>query len=83
MNMMIMSPCEISVVINVRLYDRQDEFKTGVRKETCPEIYNINPYTPSDWEMHCTRDQNVTAVKPAGVRKYTVKPAALFWGLRV
>ncbi len=28
MNMMIMSHCGISVVINVRLYDSQDELKT-------------------------------------------------------
>ncbi len=42
---MIMSHCGISVIIHVRLYDRQDELKTGVRKETYPYIYIINPYT--------------------------------------
>ncbi len=46
--MMIMSHCGISVVINVRLYDNQDELKTGARKKTCPEFYIINPYTSSD-----------------------------------
>ncbi len=57
--MMIMSHYGISVVINVRLYDRQDELKTGARKKTCPAFYMINPYTFCDWELHCTRDQNV------------------------
>ncbi len=56
---MIMSHCGISVVINVRLYDRQDKLKTGVRKKTCPEFYIINPYTPGDCELLYTRDQNV------------------------
>ncbi len=42
---MIMSHSGISVVINVRLYDSQDELKTGARKKTCPEFYIINPYT--------------------------------------
>ncbi len=32
---MIMSHYGISVVINVRLYDSQDELKTGARKKTC------------------------------------------------
>ncbi len=50
--MMIMSHYGISVVINVRLYDSQDELKTGARKKTCPD-------TSSDCELHCTRDQNV------------------------
>ncbi len=56
---MIMSHCGISVVINVRLYDRQDALKTGVRKKTCPEFYIIYQYTPSDWMLPCTRDRNV------------------------
>ncbi len=51
-NMMIMSHYGISVVINVRLYDSQDELKTGARKKTCPD-------TSSDCELHCTRDRNV------------------------
>ncbi len=59
MNMMIMSYCGISVIMNVRLYDSQDELKMGVRKKTCPEFYMINPYTFSDWELRCTREQNV------------------------
>ncbi len=50
--MMIMSHRGISVVINVRLYDSQDELKTGERKKTCPEFYIINPYTSSDCELH-------------------------------
>ncbi len=50
-NMMIMSHCGISVVINVRLYDSQDELKTGARKKTCPD-------TSSDYELHCTPDRN-------------------------
>ncbi len=50
--MMIMSHCGISVVINVRLYDSQDELKTGARKKTCPD-------TSSDYELHCTRDRTV------------------------
>ncbi len=57
--MMIMSHYGISVVVNVRLYDSQDELKTGARKKTCPEFYIINPYTSSDYELHCTRDRNV------------------------
>ncbi len=36
-NMMIMSHYGISVVINVRLYDSQDELKMGARKKTCPD----------------------------------------------
>ncbi len=60
---MIMSHYGISVVINVRLYDSQDELKTGVRKKTCPEFYIINPYTSSDCELHCTRDRNVAIMK--------------------
>ncbi len=51
-NMMIMSHSGISVVINVRLYDSQDELKTGARKKTCPD-------TSSDCELHYTREQNV------------------------
>ncbi len=47
--MMIMSHCGISAVINVRLYDKQDELKMGAHKETCPEFYMINPYMPSDF----------------------------------
>ncbi len=57
--MMIMSHCGISVVINVRLYESQDELKMGARKKTCPEFYIINPYASSDCELHCTRDRNV------------------------
>ncbi len=55
--MMIMSHCGILVIINVRLYDSQDVLKTGAQgdKKTCPEFYIINPYTISDWELHCTR----------------------------
>ncbi len=34
MNIMIMSHCGISVVIDVRLYDSQDMLKTGVRGTT-------------------------------------------------
>ncbi len=49
---MIMSHYGISVVINVRLYDSQDELKAGARKKTCPDM-------SSDWELHCTRDRNV------------------------
>ncbi len=56
---MIMSHCGISVVINVRLYNSQDALKMGARKKTCPEFYIINPYTSSDYELHCTRDLNV------------------------
>ncbi len=56
---MIMSHYGISVVINVRLYDSQDELKTGARMKTCPEFYIINPYTSSDCELHCTRDRTV------------------------
>ncbi len=56
---MIMSHYGISVVINVRLYESQDELKTGACKKTCPEFYIINPYTFSDWELRCTRDRNV------------------------
>ncbi len=56
---MIMSHCGISVVINVRLYDRQDVLKMGACKKTCPEFYIINPYTFSDWELRCMRDRNV------------------------
>ncbi len=41
-NMMIMSHCGSSVVINIRLYDSQDVLKTGARKKTCPEFYIIN-----------------------------------------
>ncbi len=59
MNMMIMSHYGISVVINVRLYNSQDELKMGACKKTCPEFYIINPYTSSDCELHCTRDRNV------------------------
>ncbi len=51
-NMMIMSHCGILVVINVRLYDSQDELKMAVHKKTCPEFYIINPYTFSDCELH-------------------------------
>ncbi len=47
-----MSHCGISDVINVRLYDSQDELKTGARKKTCPD-------TSSDCELHYTRDRNV------------------------
>ncbi len=54
--MMIMSHCGISVITNVGLYDRQDELKTGVRKETYPYIYIINPYTLT---ASCTRDRNI------------------------
>ncbi len=56
---MIMSHCGISVLINVRLNDRQDELKMGACKKTYPEFYIINPYTSSDCELHCTRDRNV------------------------
>ncbi len=56
---MIMSHCGISVVINVRLYDSQDELKSGMCKKTCLEFYIIKPYTFRDWELRCTRDQNV------------------------
>ncbi len=58
-NMIIMSHCGISVVINVRLYDNQDTLKTCARKKTCPEFYIINSYTFSDCELHCTRGWNV------------------------
>ncbi len=51
-NRMIMSHYGISVVINVRLYDSQDELKTGARKKTCPD-------TSSDYELHCTWDRTV------------------------
>ncbi len=59
MNMMIMSHYGISVVINVRLYDSQDELKMGACKKTCPEFYIIRPYTSSDCELRCTWDRNV------------------------
>ncbi len=36
---MIMSHYGITVVINVRLYDSQDELKRGARKKTSPEFY--------------------------------------------
>jgi len=55
----MMSHCGISIVINVRLYDSQDTLKTGACKKTCPEFYIINPHTPSDWELRCTRNRNV------------------------
>ncbi len=58
-----MSHCEISVIINVRLYDSQDELKTGVRKKTCPEFYIINPYTSSDCKLRRSRDRNVAIMK--------------------
>ncbi len=58
-NMMIMSHYGISVIINLRLYDSQDEIKMGARKKTCLEFYMINPYMFSDWELRCTRDRNV------------------------
>ncbi len=48
---MIMSHCGISDVFNVRLYDSQDELKTGARKKTCPD-------TSSDCELHYTPDRN-------------------------
>ncbi len=48
---MIMSHCGISVVINVRLYDSQDELKTVSAR--------INPSMSSDCELHCTQDQSV------------------------
>ncbi len=35
---MIMSHYGISDVINVRLYDSQDELKTGACKKTCPDF---------------------------------------------
>ncbi len=57
--MMIMSHYGISVIINLRLYDSQDEIKMGARKKTCLEFYMINPYMFSDWELRCTRDRNV------------------------
>ncbi len=57
--MMIMSHYGILVVIYVRLYDIQDELKTGARKKTCPEFYFIYPYMPSNCKLHCTRDQDV------------------------
>ncbi len=41
MNMMIMSHCGISFVINVRLYNRQGKLKTGAHKKTCLEFYII------------------------------------------
>ncbi len=37
-----MSHCGISVIINVRLYDGQDDTDM------------INPHTSSDCELHCT-----------------------------
>ncbi len=46
-------------IVLVRLYDSQDELKTGARKKTCPEFYIINPNTSSDCELHCTQDRNV------------------------
>ncbi len=54
-----MSHCGISVGINVRLYDSQDELKTCARKKTCLQFYIIYPYTHSDCELHCTRNPNV------------------------
>ncbi len=51
-NMMIMSHYGISDVINVRLYDSQDELKSGARKKTCPD-------TSSDCELHYTRNRTV------------------------
>ncbi len=50
--MMIMSHYGISDVINVRLYDSQDELKSGARKKTCPD-------TSSDCELHCAWDRTV------------------------
>ncbi len=46
MNMRVMSHYGISVVINVRLYDSQDELKTGAHKKICPEFYIFYPFTP-------------------------------------
>ncbi len=46
-------------VINVRLYDRQDELKTGARKKTLLKFYIIYSYMSSDCELRCTRDRNV------------------------
>ncbi len=51
-----MSHYGISVVINVRLYDSQDELKTGARKKTCPD-------TSSDCELHCTRTEMLLSWK--------------------
>ncbi len=62
--MMIMSHYGIAVIINVRMYDSQEELKTGERKKACPEFYMINPYTFSDWELHC----NYAAI-PAYLRR--------------
>ncbi len=43
MNMRIMSHYGISVVINVRLYDSQDELKTGARKKICSWVLHFLP----------------------------------------
>ncbi len=40
-NMMTMSHCGISLVINVRLYDSQDALKMDACKKTCLEFYII------------------------------------------
>ncbi len=57
MNMMIMSHCGISVIINF-MYDSQDEFKR-VRKKTSPEFYIITRNTSRDCDLRRTRDPNV------------------------
>ncbi len=67
-NMMIMSHYGISVVINVRLYDSQDELKTGARKKTCPD-------TSSDCELHNNRDRALS-------RAHTVRIWPRFGRLR-
>ncbi len=55
---MIMSHCGISVVINVRLYDSQDELKT-VAQENMSGVLHYHPIHFSDWELCCTQDRNL------------------------
>ncbi len=55
--MIIMSHCGISVVTNVRLYDRQ--VKNGCAQGNLSGVYIINSYTFSDCELHCTWDRHV------------------------
>ncbi len=54
MNMMIMSHYVISVVINIRLYDRQDDLKMGARKKIVLHYQPIHVHS-----QHCTQDRNV------------------------
>ncbi len=72
MNMTVMSHCGISVVTNVRLYDRQDELKTCTRKKICPEFYINNAYRFSDCELHCTQKKYMNGGNTGVFKKSSV-----------